>query len=81
MIACRVKFEFKNRKKNSQKENHPDKTGENIIKFTVEVKTGFQALWNNENNIEVIDSKLTPIIKEASEITGEINGNINNKGR
>lgn len=74
MIVCRVKFDFKKwRKKLLRKKN--------IIKFTVEVKNGFQALWNNENNIEVINSKLMPIIKEAAEITGEINGNINNEGR
>lgn len=72
---------LKTEKKILRKKKHPDKTGENIIKFTIEVKNGFQALWNNENNIEVINSKLMPIIKEAAEITGEINGNVNNEGR
>lgn len=41
----------------------------------------FQEWQNNENNIENMISKLIILIKEALEITGKTNGNLNYKGK
>lgn len=35
----------------------------------MEIKKKFQSLWNKENNIENMTSKLLTIIMEATEIT------------
>ena len=72
MIASRIKFDFKieRTKMILKKKTFPRYTVGNVSEYKVEVKNRFQALGNEECDIEGMCNNLTSIIKEAAAAVG-----------
>ena len=72
MVASRIKFDFKieRTKMILKKKTFPRHTVGNVSEYKLEVKNRFQALGNEECDIDGMCNNLTSIIKEAAAAVG-----------
>ena len=78
MVASRIKFDFKieRTKMILKKKTCPRKIVERVSEYKVEVKNRFQALWNEECDIDDMCNNLKLVIKEAAVAVSKSSTNV-----